>query len=535
MLPVLPAAEWSRARAVHLLNRAGFGGDPAAVSQLHQLGLARAVDSLLEFGKVAESVTPPSWAKPDPELFQKVAKARMGTDEEKRKAQAELRRIQAGQMQELRGWWLARMRETGRPLQEKLVLFWHGHFATSVEKVRSPYYMWLQNETFRRHASGNWQAMLQAVSRDPAMVIWLDNQQNRRERPNENYARELMELFTLGEGHYTEKDIQESARAFTGWGVNPRQQAYEFRARSHDDGEKTFFGQRGNWNGDDIVRIILDQPQAARFITGKLWTFFAGTKPSEEVLAGLGASLRAAKWEFAPVLREMFMSRAFHAREVMGTQVKSPVQLLVSTCKALDCELPPPASSSAAMRTLGQSLFEPPNVKGWDGGIAWVSTGSLFNRYNYSGALVMGTTHVTGFGKRAQLATASPANAAPPEMMREEMRAEVGEMMADGATPAEAKQRIGARVREAVKGAAERARPLHSAAIDVASLVPKEQRGTPAAIVDSLIARLFVARPTEKERESFLAFLTARPNPPSDADYRELAHLMMSTARFQLC
>lgn len=534
MLTPLSARDWNRDKALHLMNRAGFGGTPAEVTEFARLGPAAAVDRLINFDAIPETVENPSWAKPDPEFATQRRRLAGLSEEERRMAQQKLRRTQEEHILDLREWWLQRMLTTKRPLQEKLTLFWHGHFATSFEKVNLAYFMWLQNDTFRRNAAGNWRTLLEAVSRDPAMVRWLDNAQNRREHPNENYARELMELFTLGEGHYTEKDIQESARAFTGWTLDPISQSFMFRRFAHDDGEKVFFGQKGNWDGSDIIRIILDQPQAARFIVGRIWRFFAAPNPPEEVVTSLAWTLTQSKWEFKPVLREMFLSQAFYDAKVMGTQVKSPTQWLVGACKTLQCDLPPARTAAAAMRTLGQSLFEPPNVKGWDGGIAWITTASLFNRYNFAGALLKGSTEVQGFGRRAQLAAATPAEPTmePPMMMTQEMQPGQGKAKGKGTDEGDDRR---AKLRARLKEAGERGRPARTTEVDIAELVPAALFAQPEPLVNHLVQRLFVAAPTDNDRASFLKFATTRPATPLTlVDVRELMHLMMSTPRYQL-
>jgi uncharacterized protein (DUF1800 family) len=293
-------------------------------------------------------------------------------------------------MVELRGWWLARMAKGPRPLQEKLTLFWHGHFATSVQKVKDAYFMYLQNEIFRRHASGNWLAMLKDVTKDPAMLIWLDQAQSRKQQPNENYAREVMELFALGEGHYTEKDITEAARAFTGLVLNRLEQSSDYRPAAHDSGEKTVLGKTGRLDWEDVLEQIVAQPQAPKFICAKLWTFFAAENPSEELVNALAAIFRKHNNEFKPVLRAIFRSEEFYAEPVMRTQVKSPVQWLVSSTRLLERELPPAPVATNMLANLGQNLFTPPNVKGWDGGVTWITTNNLLERYNLAEALVYG-------------------------------------------------------------------------------------------------------------------------------------------------
>ena len=295
MLKPLSSDQWNYAAAAHLLNRAGFGGSPAEIQKLCDLGPDKAVARLLDYETVPDPTPNPDWAKPNPEEVRQYREAikNAATPEEKKRLQQEEQQVLQRRMQELRGWWLQRMARGPRPFQEKMVLFWHGHFATSFEKVRNPYYMWRQNELFRRLATGNWQQMLTDAGQDPAMLIWLDQAQSKKDHPNENFAREVMELFALGEGHYTEHDITEAARALTGWSLEPQEQKFIYRPRIHDDGDKTIFGRTGNFDGDDFIAMIVAQPQAARFITAKLWNYFAGQMPSEELNAALAANFRA--------------------------------------------------------------------------------------------------------------------------------------------------------------------------------------------------------------------------------------------------
>jgi len=404
MLQPLPPEKWNFTTAAHLLNRAGFGGTPEEIERLVAMGPEKAVSHFVDYGQVADPTPDPEWAKPDPgrvekfmalrrmnqEMRQANDEKRKELEEKRREMQREERQTQQQHLLELRGWWLERMVKGPRPLQEKLTLFWHGHFATSMQKVRDTYFMWLQNETFRRHAAGNWLQLLTAVAKDPAMLLWLDQAESRKEHPNENFAREVMELFALGEGHYTEKDITEAARALTGWTLNRVQQKFEYRSPIHDTGLKTVLGRGGNLTGNDVLEQIVAQPQAARFICTKLWAFFAAENPSEEMVQSLAQTFHRANGHFLPLLRTLFRSEEFYAPEVVRTQVKSPVQWLVGSVKMLERELPAPMMASNTLRTLGQDLFAPPNVKGWDGGIAWITTNNLLNRYNYAAFLVMG-------------------------------------------------------------------------------------------------------------------------------------------------
>jgi uncharacterized protein (DUF1800 family) len=390
MLKPFAQNRWNFRTAAHLWNRAGFGGTPAEIEKLAKLSPAEAVDWFVHYEKIADTCGDPEWAHPDPERAEKAAEARKLPEEERRKVFQQLQRNQRERILELRGWWLNRMAKGPRPLQEKMVLFWHGHFATSFEKVQDAYMMWRQNELFRRLATADWLRLLIETAKDPAMLIWLDQAQSRKQHPNENFAREVMELFALGEGHYTEKDITEGARALTGWSCERITEKFVERPIWHDEGEKTIFGKTGNFDGEDFLELIVQQPQAARFITAKLWRFFAGTDPADTLVTELAKTFRAANNQFKPVLRQMFLAEEFYAPSVVRNQVKSPVQWLVGSARLLERELPPPMISSGLIRNLGQDLFAPPNVKGWDGGLSWITTNNLLARYNQAAMLVQG-------------------------------------------------------------------------------------------------------------------------------------------------
>jgi uncharacterized protein (DUF1800 family) len=390
MLKPLSRRAWDFKTAAHLANRAGFGGPPAEIEKIHAIGLEGAVSHFVDFDKIPDNTPDPDWAKPDPKRAETFLAMRRADEQERRQKLREIQRTDRERMIELRGWWLRRMAEGPRPLQEKMVLFWHGHFATSVEKVREGYLMWRQNELFRRLAVGNWLEMLVEVAKDPAMLIWLDQAQSRKEHPNENFAREVMELFALGEGHYTEKDITEAARALTGWSYERLSQKFVERPFTHDRGQKTIFGKTGEFDGEDFLEMVVQQPQAARFITAKIWTFFAGEMPSEELTTALAEVFRKGDNHFKPVLRAMFMSQEFYASNLIRNQVKSPVQWLVGSVRVLERQLPPAAICFSLTRNLGQDLFAPPNVKGWDGGLSWITTNNLLARYNEAAALVKG-------------------------------------------------------------------------------------------------------------------------------------------------
>jgi uncharacterized protein (DUF1800 family) len=493
MLKPLSSGQWNYSTAAHLLNRAGFGGSPAEIQKLADLGPDQALSSLLDYEKIPDPTPNPDWAKPNPEEIQKFRAAiRTGTPEEKKAAQQEQQRQNQRRMLELRGWWLQRMAHGPRPFQEKMVLFWHGHFATSVEKVRNPYFMWRQNELFRRLATGNWQQLLLAAGKDPAMLVWLDQAQSRQNHPNENFAREVMELFALGEGHYTEKDITEAARALTGWSLEPLEEKYLYRGRIHDEGDKTIFGQTGNFNGDEFIAMIVAQPQAARFITAKIWNYFAGQMPSEELNTELAAVFRANGNNFKPFLRVLFRSADFYSDSVIRNQVKSPVQWLVGSVRMLECELPPPIVSWGMLRQLGQDLFAPPNVKGWDGGVTWISTNTLLTRYNDAQSLVEGTLPPLTAGDFAKKAGGAGGEKAMKVMQRVRM-----------------------------------------GGLDVEKVLTPDQRADKATIVAALEHRLFQTTLSTDQEQTLREFLDSKTK-MSNADIITTARLMMSTPDYQV-
>ncbi len=291
----------------------------------------------------------------------------------------------------LEQWWAERMLRTNRPLEEKLLLFWHGHFATSSEKVADYRLMLQQLETMRLHASGNFADLLTAVSKTPAMLIYLDGNQNVKGQFNENFAREIMELFALGLDQYTEEDIKEAARAFSGWtNAGP---TFVFTQDGHDPSEKHVFGRAGHYNGDDIIALILDHPACARFIARKLHKFFVRGDRTPDLEDRLAAVLRDNGYQLKPLLRTIFLSRDFYSAASMGEMIKSPVHFVVSTYRKLGLEkLPTVPDFRESTVALGQELFFPPNVSGWngdkDGGAAWINPGMFLNRANFAHAVL---------------------------------------------------------------------------------------------------------------------------------------------------
>ena len=490
MLKPLNAAKWNFENAAHLLNRAGFGGPPAEIEKLVALGHSQAVSSLVDYEKISDPAIDPVWARPDPERQQRLIAMRKATEEERKKLQKEEQQLQRERMMELRGWWLQRMTKGPRPLQEKLVLFWHGHFATSVEKVRDAYFMWRQNELFRRLGTGNWLQLLIEAGKDPAMLVWLDQAQSRKDHPNENFAREVMELFALGEGHYTEKDITEAARALTGWSLDRAAEKFVYRVKAHDDGTKTFLGRAGNLAAEDVLEQIVAQPQAALYITAKLWNFFAGEYPVPGINFALADLFRKSGNNFKPVLRAMFLSEEFYEASLIRNQVKSPVQWLVSSVRVLECELPPPLLSANLLRVLGQDLFAPPNVKGWDGGLAWITTNNLLARYNEAATLVQGDSTIAA-------------------------------SMAVGKKPNQVK-----RMQNQIKN-------YRPGGLKVDKILTEPERKEKSALVAALEKRLLQGKLKPKQEQSLREFLDSRKD-LDETDIRDAIRLVMSTPEYQL-
>jgi uncharacterized protein (DUF1800 family) len=493
LTPLTPDS-WNYANAAHLLNRAAFGGAPGEIEAAREKGLPKIVSELVDASAGAANLPAPPWAQP-----RNIREIRMSIREEKsepgerKDKRREFRQMEGENILDLRRCWLGHMMTTPAPLVEKMTLFWHGHFATSVEKVKDGYWMWRQNDKLRRDALGNFATLTKEISRDPAMMIYLDLQQSRKEHPNENWARELMELFTVGIGHYTESDIRESARAFTGYRIDMTNQQFRFAPRQHDDGPKTFMGKTGPWNGDDIIDVLMKQPACSQFLARKLWRFFAEDEPSAQIVDAVAARIREHNFEMRPVLREIFSSREFYSDAAMRNQIKSPVQYLIQTTKLLATELPAAPVAQNAMRQMGQILFAPPNVKGWDGGKAWVSTSTLLFRYNFANYLINGDA-------MRPAADPSKQNGADLGFRR-------GPIFAD----------------------IPRRDP-----IDVNKVIPAELRGKPTELVAHLSTRLFQAPVPENERDAFLQYLKAREPDTGDGTMRGLLHLMMSTPQFQL-
>ncbi len=382
---------WDRKWIGHLYRRAGFGATLDELRAAERRG-PRATIDLLMHGEPGYD-----------ELMPALLTAGQFT-------------AAANEPAQLRGWWLYCMLHSGHPLREKLTLFWHNHFATSIAKVNSTREMFNQNNLLRDHALGKFGPFLLAISKDAAMLHWLDSNSNVKGKPNENYAREVMELFSLGVGNYTEKDIREAARAFTGWHTDSNGFGYEFNARLHDEGVKTILGETGNWNGDDVVRILLKQPAAARFLVRKLYRFYISEtqEPSDAFLEPLAQSFRKSDYDIAALVRTMLSSRHFFSDYAFRQRIKSPVEYVLGAVRAVYRDYDAkdkrhrPLTQQDLVRqidSMGQLLFAPPNVKGWRGAKAWLNTSTVLSRDNFAQALAMGTLWGTGVNGDVAFAT----------------------------------------------------------------------------------------------------------------------------------
>lgn len=407
-------------KVAHLLNRAGFGGTLEEIEKVRKLGPKKAVDSLLDFPDLpAESAG--GAGGPDlssiaelPANFREYQRQlAAATPQDKKQLQMKFMQANREALAAIMLWWLDRMAFGAHPLQEKLTLFWHGHFTTSARDERSALLMWKQNELLRRYAAGNFEPFVHAVSRDPAMLDYLNNNQNRKQHPNENYARELMELFTLGIGNYTESDVKEAARAFTGWGHDGEE--FVFRRFQHDASPKTFLGRTGNFDGDDIITMILLHPACRRFVAGELFKYLAYEDVDHDLVDALGDEFLAGRYEIRPLVRTILTSRAFYSPKCVGTQIKCPVQLVLGTIRMLGLAMPPERAMVSALDQMGQLPLMPPNVRGWPGGRQWINTSTLFIRYNACVYLAGGAAPaLSRVGRKGDTSRPLPLRAAPP-------------------------------------------------------------------------------------------------------------------------
>lgn len=395
----MPLNSVDKAKAAHLLRRAGFGVRPDEWPFYENLGLAGITDFLL-------------YPEKSPDIMQMLL------------GQIQDDFVDFDEIESVRSLWLLRMMRTRRPLEEKMTLFWHQHFATANYKVQNARLMWQQNELFRKHALGNFRSLLQDIVRDGAMLIWLDGAANRAGQANENFAREVMELFALGIGNgYTEKDIQEAARALTGWRFAENYRVV-FDPFLHDDGPKTVFGQTANFHGDDVIDLIAAHPATGRHLATKLFQFFVHDKPTKADIENLAQIYYSSGYEVRPMLEKLFKAPSFYSTEALYSRIKAPVEFAVMAMRSLNAPLTAIKDLQKNLGAMGQELFNPPSVKGWDGGAAWINSRTLTARMSFTGELTgamnrRGTLQQIAMGDLAAAMKdeANSSNNVPPKTM----------------------------------------------------------------------------------------------------------------------
>ncbi len=403
-----PADPFDHRKAAHLLRRSGFGAAPDEVTKAVEVGFEGTVDALFD-ASVAE--------QQDAE-FQAAFDAVSG------------KLASFGETEGLQAWWIYRMIQSRTPLREKLTLFWHGHFATSNEKVENSWLMHRQIETLRRLALGNIRDLTLAMAHDPAMIVWLDGESNTKEHPNENFARELMELFTCGIGNYTESDVREAARAFTGW---HRENAnFAFRPDDHDPGRKKFLGKTGRLDGSDIVDLLMQSPATPRTLAVKLLRFFAAPEPSHDIIEEATSLLIRTRLDVKWFLRELFLSRWFYSDACYRTRLASPVEFVVGSVRTLGARWAA-AELVEHLNRMGQRLYAPPNVKGWDGETNWINSSTLAARQAFAEELARLDSGENELGNSFDLAKIVPPEWNDPRKIVERLTAILvqGELSSD--------------------------------------------------------------------------------------------------------
>jgi len=559
-LSPIAAADWTYERAAHLLERAGFGATPDDIERLSHLSPQQAVDSLVDYESIDNSTAkafeesgvwdrgmdpfPPSRAE-----AVRLARAHGEALGVRTLPAGSPRRIQPVvdkffyglrantlETQRLGVWWAERMLTTRRPLEEKLTLFWHGHFATGAAKVRDYRMMLRQNQMLRANASGRLRDLLTGILEDPAMLVFLDNGENVKSHPNENFGRELLELFTMGVGHYTERDVREAARAFTGWTNDVL--AFKFDKDQHDFGDKTFLGKTGPLNGGDVIEAILAQPVTAEFVSAKLYRSFVRDEVSPEVRAELGRSFRASGYQIKPLLKRMFLSKDFYSPASMATQIKSPVVLVVSTYKKMGLrELPTIPDFGRLTAGLGQALFDPPNVAGWPGGRTWITPATLLQRGN----LFRDVLFADAAGFRAPDRQMPATYARVGDNLAKGMN--ITEATKDGTGDAESNAQVErdedyntryASYRGYV-AAFERIKPIprRVADLNLTAMVAAAHASTAEAVVDHFAKRFLSVPLSPKDRGVFVEFMRGKSG-MSESALRELLYLVLSAPEYQV-
>ena len=562
----IATADWSYERAEHLMERAGFGATPEEIDRLAAMTPAQAVDWLVNYESVDNSdlkpfdeskIWDPGMDPFPPSRAEAVRIARekgvgLGVKVAPEGTQRRLQGVvdkffysltaNGIETQRMGLWWANRMLQTHRSLEEKLTLFWHGHFATGENKVRDYRMMLQQNLMLRKNASGSFRDLLVGILKDPAMLVYLDNGENIKSHPNENFGRELLELFSMGVGNYSEKDVREAARAFTGWTNDVL--VFKFDASQHDFGEKTFLGKTGPFDGEDIIAIVLAQPVTAEYMSGKLYRYFVRDEVPSAAKIELGKTLRDANYQLKPLLKRIFLSKDFYSPPAFATQIKSPVHLVVSTYKKMGLtEIPTIPDFGRMTASLGQSLFDPPNVAGWAGGRTWVTPATLLQRGNLFRDVLFPDVKSFRPPDRAMSATDQRVGERLKKGMNITEATREGDaesnMMAD--RDEDYNTRYGG-----YKGATdawERTKLIdrRPAPIELTSVVAAASADTVEKVVDELATRFLSVPLEEKDRTALVAFLRGKlgssriqPSAKLEPALRELLYLVVSMPEYQL-
>ncbi len=573
----IDAAQWDAPRAAHLLERAGFGARPEEVERLRALGLRAAVARLVRSQQVIDPAVVPFGPSgiPDAGIDPFPAGRPQATEAARERGEAigvlvkpaGNRRAQpvvdkfffwlrasALECNRIAYWWAQRMLVTERPLVEKMALFWHGHFATHEDKVRDHRKMLQQLELFQRLALGNFRDLMIAVAQDPAMLAFLDAGVNVKGAPNENFAREILEMFTMGVGQYSERDIRESARAFTGWNFEGTR--FRVHAERHDDGVKTVFGREGRFDGVQLIDLILAQPATADYIASRLYRYFVRDEISPATARRLGAVLRKSGYELAPLLETIFLSRDFYSAASVGTRIKSPVELVVSTYRKLGLtQMPGLPDFNETTRSLGQHLLRPPTVAGWAYGRAWITPGLLFERGNFVRDLMFPDFMAPANDRYPMILVGAEVRAVHERISRgldisaatmPEGMTGGGEGMSQASRALDREEDFNTRY-GSYRGwqkAVEVIKPIPRtlARVDLSALVLAGGAATSADAVDLLARHFFSVAPGSEDRAAWTAFLTAqlgterieRAKTYMEDALRMVLHLMLSSPDYQL-
>jgi len=569
-LAPISAADWNYDRAAHLLAHAGFGGTPAEIQKLADTGLERAVRSLVHYENIPNPKMQPFvesglwdptlnlFPESRPEATERAAKsgASMGV-EVKPTGNRPIQPVSDRFFYWLRAtlletrrvgyWWANRMLQTTHPLQQKMAFLWHGHFATHENKVRDYRKMLQQIDLFETHATGNIHNLAVKVAQNPAMLYFLDAQYNVKGAANENFAREVMELFTMGVGNYSEKDVREAARAFTGWYFDNLD--FKIDAAKHDDAPKTFLGKTGNFGGVEVLKIIFDQPVTAEFLAGKIYRFLVRDELSPELRKKLGTILRDNKYEVKPLLTVLLSSKDFYSAASYGAHIKSPVEHMVAMMKHLGAdEMPGVPDFNQATISMGQHLLNPPSVAGWAEGKAWITPNLLIARGNIArDVLLPDITEfkdwnftaggVDGVGRRlregydvgAATAVNDPANMTAFDRAALERDEKFNTRVSTYIAWTQASRKLIPTPRRAVQ-------------INLTTMVLESGAKTARDAVDYLMWRMVRVPTAKATRDEFVAFLTkelgtddlVRAKTYMEDPLRMTTHLIMSTPAYQL-